>query len=206
MGTVMIHKKNHCWVLGLAVLCCAVLGGASSAWAHPHVFVDARIHLVFDEKGLVGFREAWAFDEMFGQFILEDYDTNKNRVFEKEEVAKIKAEAFDNLKKSDYFHVVKLDGKAFKVAWVKDFSVSVEKGRVVYRFLVPCHTALAATPKTIDFSLSDPTIYTDLLFTEDSPIPEGKKELFSVSHVLDDGVQPSGQVLAPTLKITVKRK
>jgi len=184
-----------------------VCGLGAYAWAHPHIFIDSRITLIFDEKGLVAIQEEWVFDEMFGQFILEDYDANKNKKLEPAEGKKIKAEAFDNLKDHGYFHIVKLNGKPFTVKTVTDFSVAMVKGRVAYRFTTPCRKAIDKTPLDIYFSLSDPTVYTDLLFTKDSPLSGGAAaEKYTVTHKLDDGVQPSGQVLAQSLLIKVKRK
>jgi len=183
-----------------------VLASLNTSFAHPHVFVDAQLTLVFDAEGLTSFQETWAFDEMFSEFIFEDYDKNKNRQFEKAEIAKIKEEVFDNLKNSGYFHVVTINGKPFKVTDVNNFSVKVSKGQVVYAFTIPCKQKYTGSPLVIDFSISDPTVYTDIIFTKNTPQLAGNSKAFDVSHLLDDGVQPSGQVLAQTLKITVKRK
>ncbi len=195
------------WRFLVLLFLCLVTIPTSSARAHPHIFVDARVTLLFDEQGLAGFRQEWTFDEMFGEFILEDYDANKNKRFEDKEVLKIKAEAFDNLKESDYFHIVQLNGKPFAVKYATDFSVQFKNERVVYTFTVPCHMKVAAkSTLDISLSLSDKTIYTDLVFTKDSPKSDGKSSLFNTQHKLDDGVQPSGQVLAQTLHIKVTRK
>ncbi len=182
------------------------LFSSGTAWAHPHVFVDARVMLLFDGDGLAGFREEWTFDEMFGEFILGDYDANGNKRFEPAEIAKIKAEAFDNLKDHAYFHIVKLNGKPFDVKWVTDFTVRLKEGRVVYGFTIPCHVKVEMPSLEVSLSLSDPTIYTDIVFTKDSPQTDGNSKPYKIAHRLDDGVQPGGQVLAQTLRITVARR
>ncbi len=193
-------------ILSSMFACLLSIFAAPCAFAHPHVFVDAKVSLVFDEKGLTGFEEEWIFDEMFGKMIIDDYDKDKNGVFDEKEAVKVKLEAFENVKEWDYFHEISIQGKKFKVQWVKDFKVKIVKGLLIYTFFIPCHVPLDSQNKKINFSLSDPTIYTDLIFTKDSPYYKGNKDLYSLSHKLDDGVQPSGQVLAQTLKIQLKRK
>jgi ABC-type uncharacterized transport system substrate-binding protein len=71
--------KNRCAKALLWVPVCLVLLMPCSASAHPHVYVDARVDVVFDDKGLAGFKVTWVFDEMFSNMIAYDFDTNGPR-------------------------------------------------------------------------------------------------------------------------------
>lgn len=46
---------------------------AAPAAAHPHIFIDAGLELIFDEAGaLAAVRVLWAYDELFSLLVLED--------------------------------------------------------------------------------------------------------------------------------------
>lgn len=128
--------------------------------AHPHVFVHNTATFVFDDKGLAGIRLRWVFDEMFGSSIIFDHDTNGNGCLEDDEVAVIKKEAFDHLKKYNYFTCITIDARPFKVEYVKDFMAKAENGTLVYTFLIPCHVLAVLKPKEIRVSVFDESYYT----------------------------------------------
>lgn len=49
------------------------LGLASPALAHPHVFVDTSLEVIFDDHGLVtGLRISWTYDEYYSLVIVEE--------------------------------------------------------------------------------------------------------------------------------------
>jgi len=129
--------------------------------AHPHVFVAGKAVFVFDSKGLSGIRLKWFFDEMFGTQILEDYDTDRDGRFNPRELATLKNEAFSNLKNYNYFTHIKIDGQAFPVRAVKDFSAGVEGGELYYAFFVPCSVSAGTKPRTVVLMVFDPEYYVD---------------------------------------------
>ena len=45
------------------------------AQTHPHVFIDAGLHFLFDDKGqLAGVRVVWVYDELYSLLLVEDRD------------------------------------------------------------------------------------------------------------------------------------
>ena len=55
-------------------------------YAHPHVFIENRLTIVFDSKGLAGIEVKWVFDEFFSNMIVTDYDQNRNHKLENAEI------------------------------------------------------------------------------------------------------------------------
>jgi ABC-type uncharacterized transport system substrate-binding protein len=54
-------------------LACALILLPASALAHPHVFVDATIEVVFDTQNrATGVRIGWTYDDLFSLMIVED--------------------------------------------------------------------------------------------------------------------------------------
>ena len=137
-----------------------------NALSHPHVFIYNSIKIVFDKKGLVGFRVKWVFDEMFSNMLIYDYDKNGNGSFEPSEIREIKNGAFSNLKSFDYFTHIKINGKPFKVKFVKDFSAKIKGDALTYRFFVPCHVLALSTFKKIKISIYDDSFYCSVFLTK----------------------------------------
>ena len=139
----------------------------TNALSHPHVFIHNGITFIFDDKGLAGFKLDWVFDEMFSNMLIHDYDKNKNGKFEDAEIKELKEGAFSNLKNFDYFTNVKINGKPFKVRFVRDFSAKIIKNRIVYQFIVPCHVKATSPFKKINISVHDKTFYCSVFLIND---------------------------------------
>ena len=80
------------------------------AWCHPHVFMDTRIEVAYNDRGLAGFWIDWEFDKVFTASILMDFDRDRDKTFSPGEVADIRANAFSNLAISRFMD--SLEGKA----------------------------------------------------------------------------------------------
>ena len=169
-----------CCVIGLLFLC----GYCDTAMSHPHVFVTQRVGVHFDDKGLAGFKIRWEFDEMFSSMIIDDYEKNQNRHLEAEEVTTIKNEAFSNLSNHNYFTFVRIDGDPFIVQFIKHFTAEIHQGKLVYRFLVPCHVAARTTYRHIVVATYDPTYYTSVSFANDEPAMLSNVDAFDVKSTI----------------------
>lgn len=159
---------------------CAFSMRFEEALAHPHVFIVQRLDVVFDDKGLTGFKVRWIFDEMFAGMIAEDFDKNRNGALESSEVEEVKQKAFSYIAEFDYFCFVKIDKKPFKVQYVKDFKATLKNGRLTYEFLVPCHVTATNAAKKITFATYDPTYYTAVFFAENEPVSLASAENYEV--------------------------
>jgi len=139
----------------------------SMSFSHPHVFIYNSIKVVFDEKGLAGFKLKWVFDDMFSNMIINDFDKNKNGLFEQSEIETIKNGAFSNLKEFDYFTHIKISAKSFKVKFVRDFSAEIKDNILIYRFFVPCHVQAVSSLKEVKISIYDVSFYSSVFLTKD---------------------------------------
>jgi ABC-type uncharacterized transport system substrate-binding protein len=131
--------------------------------AHPHVFIDNAITIVFNQEELVGIEVNWLFDEMFSSMLIHDYDENKNAVFDLDEIKAIENGAFSNLRKFNYFTRIKINGEPFIVELVENFSVSMQDNCVVYNFFIPCKLKTEIGYKEIKISIYDDSYYVDIL-------------------------------------------
>ena len=127
------------WVLLLALLA----GFAKTAGAHPHVFIEHRVTLQFDEAGLQALRVEWTFDELYSASLIADFLERKRIAPTPAQVKAIEQQAFANAEQVNYFLVLKLDDLPAKVAHHRDFAVELDGAKVRYRFVVPVAAAKA---------------------------------------------------------------
>lgn len=152
--------------------------------AHPHVFIENSITILFDEKGLAGIRVKWIFDEFFSNMILTDYDRNKNHQLERTEITTIQSEAFNNLVEFDYFTFIKINGHSFQVKYIRDFSAALIGDRLIYEFLIPCHVSGDSAAKEIRISQYDPTYYSRIALDKAQPVLwEGEERFEAHYHI-----------------------
>ncbi|CAN2040495.1 putative DUF1007 family protein [Candidatus Magnetomoraceae bacterium gMMP-15] len=144
------------------LLAVILLSLTETVLSHPHVFVDCELTFVFDQKGFSGIKEQWSFDEMFGNYIINDFDKNKDSKFSRQEIDEIKTKAFKNLKNFSYFTHLLIDGKRLTVEETKDFSAKIENGKLSYSFFVPCQIQAGKQFRNVAVALFDESYYTSL--------------------------------------------
>lgn len=72
--------------------------------AHPHVWVDAKADIVFDQNGqITAIRQAWRFDEAFSSYLMLGLDTNGDGIFSREETAALAEVNVTSLSDFHYF-------------------------------------------------------------------------------------------------------
>lgn len=72
--------------------------------AHPHMFVQARAELVFDDDGyLTHIRHRWLFDDLYTAYAVQGLDANKNGILEESELAELAERNIHGLEEFGYF-------------------------------------------------------------------------------------------------------
>jgi len=162
----MVHRK----IFTLSVLVMILSSWVVPAGAHPHIFIVQRLNVVFDDKGLAGFKIRWKFDDMFAGMIAEDHDRNRNGQLEHDEVQSIRKNAFCYLAEHNYFVFITIGDKPFKVNYTTDFTAILQGGQLEYQFFVPCHVMATRNVKKISVAAYDPTYYSAIFFTKNNPV------------------------------------
>ncbi|MEH0020240.1 MAG: DUF1007 family protein [Desulfobacter sp.] len=172
METTPRPGKRTALAAGLCFFFALVLfpGISGRVLAHPHVFIEQHLAVVFDDKGLAGFRVSWAFDDMFSVMIAEDFDGNKNGIIDPEENKIIREKAFGYIAPQNYYIHVTIDDKPFAVKFITDFKATLDQGKLMYEFFIPCHVTAIDTPKTIRLAPYDPEYYSAIYFSPNAPL------------------------------------
>jgi len=82
----------------------ALFSANLAALAHPHVFVEARTRLVFDDDGTASaVRHVFRFDDAFTAFAIQGFDTNGDGSFSRDELAELAQVNIESMAEFGYF-------------------------------------------------------------------------------------------------------
>jgi len=153
------------WTLGLAL---GLASLPSPVSAHPHVFIDSDVKVLFAGDRIDGIRLTWTFDDLFSGLLLQEFDRDRNGALSPSEVHQIEEKHLADLRRVRYFTVVSLNGKDVAPGSARDFSATVAKGLVTYQFTLPLTAPLASTT-AIEVVVDDPSYYIAYIVTMANP-------------------------------------
>lgn len=134
----------------------------ASAQAHPHVWINYSMVAQTQGTLLVAVQETWTFSKGFPFSMVGDFSSMpKSGPLNASYTAAFKAQAFSSLKGADYFTHVFVDGKAVALGEPRDFSVGIENGHVVYRFLMPLGKPVDVKHARVTLGVWDDTFFVD---------------------------------------------
>lgn len=158
--------------LGLAAVT-ALVGLATPAAAHPHVFVVVKTDLLFDPQGRVtGIRHAWTFDDMYSAFATTGL-TSDGKPASPQKLQPLAEQNVNDLTEYGYFTVVRSPGQ--KVQYDKPTEISMsedQKKLVTLRFTIPFKTPVSAD-KALTMQVYDPTYFVSFDFETKGVVMRG---------------------------------
>jgi ABC-type uncharacterized transport system substrate-binding protein len=146
-------------VAGLMAASFAALGFMSgAAAAHPHVWVDAKAEIVFENGRVAGVRHAWTFDDMYSAFLVQGIGKIPSSPTE-EELRPIAKANIENLPEFEFFTFMKAAGGKVEFGAARDYSMSLDKEKLAtLKFYLPLKTPVALDP-TFKFQVYDPNYF-----------------------------------------------
>lgn len=148
---------------GLAIAALAGLTLTQPVLAHPHIFIDAKVGVVFDDAGAItALRHSWTFDTAFSVWMVQGLDTNGDGVVGSEEMQELADENMLGLE--DFgFYTFAGDGMDFVASG--DQRMSYADNRVTLDFSID---AVAPQPAGARFELGvyDPEYYVAISFAD----------------------------------------
>jgi len=147
-----VTRTGPLWgVLTVAWLCGTL---ATTAEAHPHVWITFETTVVYDNGAFVGVRHKWSFDEFYTAMAIEGLDKNKDFA---------------------YFTFPALAGKEIKVGEARDYWLEHKDATLSLIFTVPFANPVLMEAKGLTISVYDPTYFIafDLAKTDPAKLSEG---------------------------------
>ena len=156
-------------VLALLGLIVAWSAGASSAEAHPHVWITARSEVVYGPDGaMTGVRHAWTFDDMFTTYALQGITAKTKGAYTREELAPLAQTNVESLKEFGFFTFAKSDGKKTKFNEPTDYYLEYKDSVLTLHFVLPLKAPVAS--KQLALEVFDPSYFIDFKFEDKDPI------------------------------------
>lgn len=155
------------WALRVAGLVLALFGLAQPAMAHPHIFIDAKVVVVFDDAArIVTLRNSWTFDTAFSVWMVQGLDTNDDGVVSPEEMQELADENMVGL--ADYgFYTVAGDGVHFTP--VGDQRMHYEDNKVTLDFSIDA-TEPVVPGSRFELGIFDAEYYVAISFADVSNV------------------------------------
>jgi ABC-type uncharacterized transport system substrate-binding protein len=154
------------------------------AFAHPHIFVEARLEVVAADDGTIAeLRNVWRFDEVFSSSVVMDFDKNTDLKLEPAELAEVGKTVRDSLVDYDYYMNLTMDGKNIKVQQPDIIHVDYKEGQLLMFFAVKPAEKMPLKGK-LTFGVYDPTLYTSIDFPSDNELAMVGNGFASCQHTV----------------------
>ncbi len=170
----MLTRSGLLFVKGLLVALPAWLASVCGAFAHPHVFVEARSEMVFDEKGmLISVHQVWRFDAAFTAFAVQGLDSDGDGVLTHEELQPLAKINVESLKEFDYFTFVTVGKDERPFADPTQYWLDFSDGRLTLFFDLPLKEAVKVGGGETVLEVFDPDYFVDFAMTKEDPFVLG---------------------------------
>ncbi|MBY5367729.1 DUF1007 family protein [Rhizobium leguminosarum] len=157
---------KHSTILMAALLSLA----PAAAFAHPHIFVEARLEVVAGKDGSVEeLRNVWRFDEVFSSSVVMDFDKNTDLKLEPNELAEVGKTVKQSLADYDYYMNLTINGKNITVQKPDIIHVDYKDGQLLMFFAVKPVEKMPLKGR-LTFGVYDPTLYTSIDFPTDTEL------------------------------------
>lgn len=145
----------------------ALAATAAPAFAHPHVFAEARLEIATDGAKIEALRHVWRFDDLFSSTVIFEFDRNKDLKLDPEELEMVGSVILESLAEFDYFQFVTADGKDIEMSQPERIVASLEDQQLLILFESSPTEELPLAGK-LHFGVYDPTFYTAIDFYDDT--------------------------------------
>ncbi len=134
------------------------------AFAHPHIFIDGGVQLVFNTQGqIVALRQSWKFDELFAAYALQGLPRSKAGEVAPEELQKITKEWMTALAdpESHFFTEAMQGANKFAFGVAKDAVTNwdAKSAQLTLSFELPFVTPITPGKQAVEIDIADSTYF-----------------------------------------------
>lgn len=158
------------WITAAAAFAMTICA-AAPAMAHPHVWIEMRSDVVFDDKGLItGLNLMWTFDDAYAQVALDGLDANADGVFTPQELEPLTKENLQSLKDYDYFTVMRFIGEKQSFGPIVESGQLWANNKLQLHFQLPLLTPVDPVKGEFVAKVYDPEFYIAIDYVKDDPV------------------------------------
>ena len=166
----------HRFAVSVAALALILLAGLiQPVRSHPHVLVDARTVILFDEQGAIsGLRHSWTFDLLFSTYAVEGLDRDGDGVYSKAELDPLAEVNVTSLAEFDFFSFTYSIGSGDRPPPFTDpIDYRLDRdddGRLTLHFTLPYKTPFVLEDAEIEIDVFDPEYFVAFSMVERDPV------------------------------------
>lgn len=143
---------------------------AAPALAHPHIFIDAKARIVFDDNGnLAAIENEWTFDEAFSAWQIQGLDTDGDGVTSSEEMQELADENMIGLAEYQFYTFAGEGEENLRFAAAGNARFVHENGRSTLSFAVRPETPYRIRD-ALEIAINDPEYYVAITFADASTV------------------------------------
>lgn len=156
--------------LAAAVMALSI-GASTPAMAHPHVWIEMRSDVVFNNQGQIqGLNVIWTFDDGYTQMALDGLDANGDGVYSQSEIEPLTKENIASLKDYDFFTTLRFNGEKQAIGEVTEFGQIWSNDKLQLHFQVPLKSPLDPTKGEFVAKVYDPDFFIAIDYVKDDPV------------------------------------
>lgn len=145
---------------------CLLTAVAAPAFAHPHVFAEARLEIAVEDGNVKALRHVWRFDDLFSSTVLFEFDQNRDLKLDHDELEMVGSVIHESLAEFDYFQFVTASGKDI-VMNAPEQIVAVFENQQLMIVFESRPAEVLPLDGDLHFGVYDPTFYTAIDFYDD---------------------------------------
>jgi nickel/cobalt exporter len=137
------------------------------ALAHPHIFIDAKATVTFNDAGeIVSIHNTWTFDEAYSAWSVQGLDANNDGKLTPEELQPLADDNMNGLADYEYYTFAgEGTDPNLKFGHGDHAHLVMENGKTTLDFDVPLATPYAVR-KSLELSIDDPEYYVAISFKD----------------------------------------
>lgn len=148
----------------LALAVAATLGVTAQAQAHPHILIDAKATIVFNDAGeLTQIKNAWTFDEAFSVWQIQGLDTNNDGVTSSEEMQELADENVKGLAEYNFYTSAGETAASLPFASMDDGKFVFQDNRSTLTFGIEPQGPYRIKDK-LEIAIADPEYYVAITY------------------------------------------
>ena len=128
--------------------------------AHPHVWIDARSELVFDDSNrLDSINHVWRFDEAFSAFASQGLDENRDGILSRNELQELAEVNVTSLLEFEYFTFLFVGEDLVEFSEPKDYWLEYEDGFLTLFYSLPIEQPINMDGQVAELQVFDPAYF-----------------------------------------------
>jgi len=153
-----------------AVVAGALALTAGVAQAHPHIWIDAKAKIVFNEQGeLTGIYNTWTFDEAFSVWQIQGLDTNGDGITSSEEMQDLADENLKGLAEYKFYTLAGEGDATLPMASMDNARFEFKDNRSTLTFGIEPQGPYRIKGK-FEIAIADPEYYVAISFADLSDV------------------------------------